>query len=87
MDNNTNQVKPGDLLGNPSCAGKVALVTGAAGSGLGRSIALTLAREGAQVVVNYRSHQANAVEVVSAIQRNGGSAIKLQSVLSYMFNF
>jgi NAD(P)-dependent dehydrogenase (short-subunit alcohol dehydrogenase family) len=34
--------------------GKVAVVTGAAGSGMGRSIALTLAREGAAVVVNYR---------------------------------
>jgi NAD(P)-dependent dehydrogenase (short-subunit alcohol dehydrogenase family) len=30
-----------------NCEGKVALVTGAAGSGLGRNIALTLAREGA----------------------------------------
>jgi len=30
-----------------NCEGKVAIVTGAAGSGLGRSIALTLAREGA----------------------------------------
>jgi NAD(P)-dependent dehydrogenase (short-subunit alcohol dehydrogenase family) len=39
-----------------SMAGKVALVTGAAGSGLGRSIALTLAREGARVVVNDRTN-------------------------------
>ena len=30
------------------------LVTGAAGKGMGRSIALTLAREGANVVANYR---------------------------------
>ena len=36
-----------------NCTNKVALVTGAAGNGLGRSIALTLAREGARVVVNY----------------------------------
>ena len=36
------------------CEGKVAIVTGAAGKGMGRSIALTLAREGARVVVNYR---------------------------------
>jgi NAD(P)-dependent dehydrogenase (short-subunit alcohol dehydrogenase family) len=35
------------------CEGKVAIVTGAAGNGMGRSIALTLAREGACVVVNY----------------------------------
>ena len=31
-----------------TCSGKVAIVTGAAGSGMGRSIALTLAREGAK---------------------------------------
>ena len=37
-----------------TCKGKVAIVTGAAGKGMGRSIALTLAREGAKVVVNYR---------------------------------
>jgi len=34
---------------------KVALVTGSAGSGMGRSIALTLAREGAKVAINYRT--------------------------------
>ncbi len=37
-----------------TCEGKVAIATGAAGSGMGRSIALTLAREGAKIIVNYR---------------------------------
>jgi NAD(P)-dependent dehydrogenase (short-subunit alcohol dehydrogenase family) len=35
-----------------ACEDKVAMVTGAAGSGMGRSIALTLAREGAKVAIN-----------------------------------
>ena len=37
------------------CDNRIAIVTGAAGKGMGRSIALSLAREGAKVVVNYRS--------------------------------
>jgi 3-oxoacyl-[acyl-carrier protein] reductase len=63
----------------PLCAGKVALVTGAAGNGMGRSIALTLAREGADVVVNYRTSQAQAAEIVAQIERNGGHAIAVQA--------
>src|SRR3989304_2186553 len=33
--------------------GRIALVTGAGGEGMGRSIALTLARDGADVVLNF----------------------------------
>jgi len=62
-----------------SCAGKVALVTGAAGKGMGRSTALTLAREGAQVVVNYRTSQVQADEIVAQIEQNGGRAIAVQA--------
>lgn len=57
------------------CSGKVALVTGAAGSGIGRSIALTLAREGASVVVNYRTSGVQAQAVVDAITHAGGTGI------------
>lgn len=56
----------------------MALVTGAAGGGIGRSIALTLAREGASVVVNYRTSQAAADQVVAEIQKAGGSAAAVQ---------
>jgi NAD(P)-dependent dehydrogenase (short-subunit alcohol dehydrogenase family) len=61
------------------CADKVALVTGAAGNGMGRSIALTLAREGAQIVVNYRSSEASARAIVEHIERHGGQASAIQA--------
>jgi len=62
-----------------ACEGKVAMVTGAAGSGMGRSIALTLAREGAKVAVNYRTSQASAVAIVDYIESQGGNAIAIQA--------
>ncbi|MEE4195910.1 MAG: SDR family NAD(P)-dependent oxidoreductase [Anaerolineae bacterium] len=58
--------------------GKTALVTGAAGNGLGRSIALTLAREGANVVVNYRSSTDKAQQIVDHITAGGGKAAAVQ---------
>ena len=61
------------------CKGKVAIVTGAAGSGMGRSIALTLAREGASVVVNYRSSADSARAIVEHIEAQGGQAIAVQA--------
>ncbi|MEO8133842.1 MAG: glucose 1-dehydrogenase [Betaproteobacteria bacterium] len=53
--------------------GKIALVTGAA-RGIGRGIALTLAGEGAKVVVNYVADAAEAEEVVRQIRDAGGDA-------------
>ena len=57
--------------------GRVAVVTGAS-RGLGRAIALELARRGARVVVNYRQNEAAAREVVEAIRAAGGEAIAVQ---------
>ena len=54
--------------------GKSAIVTGAS-RGIGRAIALDLARRGASVVVNYNNSEAAANEVVSAITAAGGKAI------------
>lgn len=56
---------------------KIALVTGA-GRGIGREIALTLAKNGATVIVNYNGSKASADEVVEEITKNGGRAEAIQ---------
>jgi len=61
------------------CKERVAIVTGAAGKGMGRSIALTLAREGASVLVNYRTSADAAFTIVKHIERRGGKAAAFQA--------
>jgi 3-oxoacyl-[acyl-carrier protein] reductase len=61
--------------------GKVALVTGAS-RGIGRAIAMELARAGADVVVNYESNRAAAAAVVDEIRAIGRSAVAIQADVS-----
>jgi len=61
------------------CDAKSAIVTGAAGKGMGRSVALTLAREGANVVVNYRKSTDSAAAIAKHIESRGGRALAFQA--------
>ena len=61
--------------------GKIALVTGAS-RGIGRQIALTLAAQGAAVIVNYNGSAAKAEEVVEEIEKAGGKAEAIQCNVS-----
>jgi 3-oxoacyl-[acyl-carrier protein] reductase len=62
-------------------AGKVALITGA-GRGIGKGIALELARRGANVVVNYGSSAKAAEGVVSEVTELGAKGLALQADIS-----
>ncbi|MAT14832.1 MAG: oxidoreductase [Planctomyces sp.] len=57
---------------------KTYLITGAS-RGIGRGCAIELAREGANVAINYRSHPEEAEEVADLARKAGGKAIILQA--------
>ncbi len=58
--------------------GKRAIVSGAS-RGIGRSIAIALAKAGAEVVINYRSTAADADEVIARCAEVGGKAHKVRA--------
>jgi NAD(P)-dependent dehydrogenase (short-subunit alcohol dehydrogenase family) len=62
-------------------AGKVALVTGA-GKRIGRSVALRLASEGADVVVNYRNSRVEAEQVAAKVKEKGRRVLAVQGDVS-----
>ena len=61
--------------------GQIALVTGAS-RGIGKAIAISLAKEGAEVIINYSSSLESANEVVSEINSIGGKAYPVQADIS-----
>lgn len=61
--------------------GKIALVTGS-GRGIGRVIALRLAKEGAAVVAHYAGSKDGAEQVVQEIRGAGGKAVAYQADIS-----
>lgn len=61
--------------------GKTAVVTGAS-RGIGRAIALELAKEGANIVVNYSGSKEKADQVVKEIEELGVKAISVQANVS-----
>ncbi|AUD64773.1 3-oxoacyl-[acyl-carrier-protein] reductase [Tenericutes bacterium MZ-XQ] len=60
---------------------KVAIVTGGA-AGIGRTISLELAKHGAKVVINYRSSEAKALELVEEIKSLGSDALAIKADIS-----
>ncbi len=62
-------------------AGRNAIVTGAS-KGIGAAVAIELAREGANVGVNYHSSDNQAAEVIAAIEATGRRALLLKGDVS-----
>lgn len=62
--------------------GQVALITGAA-KRIGRSIALRLAADGADIVINYASSKPEADELVAELKSSGRRAIAVQADVSH----
>jgi 3-oxoacyl-[acyl-carrier protein] reductase len=66
---------------NGELAGKTALVTGSS-RGIGAACAKVMAREGADVVVNYRASKAEAERVAAGIRDRGRQALVIQADVS-----
>ncbi|MHC5824269.1 MAG: SDR family NAD(P)-dependent oxidoreductase, partial [Nostoc sp.] len=61
--------------------GKVALVTGSSG-GIGQAVAVYLAEQGADVVIDYRFHPEGAEETLSKVVASGSKGLTVKADLS-----
>lgn len=66
----------GDIMNN-----KVALITGA-GRGIGRTIAITLAKAGYDIIINYNNSESRAQEVLKEVETLGVSAMTVKCDIS-----
>jgi NAD(P)-dependent dehydrogenase (short-subunit alcohol dehydrogenase family) len=69
--------EPEYLPKHPGCGrlgGKVALITGG-DSGIGRAVAVAMAREGARIAIAYLNEHKDAAETVRLVEREGSEAI------------
>ncbi|MFZ0085360.1 MAG: SDR family NAD(P)-dependent oxidoreductase [Candidatus Acidiferrales bacterium] len=65
-----------------SLAGQVALITGAA-KRIGRSIALRLADEGADIIISYDTSKSDAEQLVAELKSTGRRALAVQADVSH----
>ncbi|WP_295649438.1 SDR family oxidoreductase [uncultured Mucilaginibacter sp.] len=66
---------------NPKLTGQAAIVTGA-DSGIGKGVAIELAKQGAKVLINYHHNEAAADITVGEIRAFGGTAISFGADVS-----
>ncbi len=69
------------ITNRPGLSGRVALVTGG-NRGIGRAIVLALAEAGADIAVNYRSRETDAVQVKARTESYGRRCIAVQADVS-----
>jgi 3-oxoacyl-[acyl-carrier protein] reductase len=69
------------MTANTDLRGRIALVTGAA-RGIGKAIALALAQAGADVAVNYREREGDALVVADAVRSLGPRATTVRADVS-----
>jgi 3-oxoacyl-[acyl-carrier protein] reductase len=70
-----------DMTTATDLTGRIALVTGGA-RGIGKAVALALGQTGADVAVNFREHEADALAVAEAVRKLGRRAIAVRADVS-----